>query len=120
MAKNKAYSKVRLKNALKKIKPEDLDEFRFHMNAGSSVIEISKRFQLSYAYATILFLEFSVHEKRYQKVMGSKTEPYYHTEDGYQIPEYRIQDLKNQELKIYKRLEDGKDERTLYRDNGEE
>lgn len=120
MGNNKKYSKFIAKRALSKIPYSEVENLCFLIRSGSTIVDISKKFNISYKYASTLFLKYSIQEKKYQKVIGSKTEPYYQREDDYQLPQYTAKSLKGVELRMYKRLEDGKDERTLYRDNGEE
>lgn len=118
--KNSAYSKFIVKRALSKIPYNEVEELCFLVRTGSTIVDISKRFNICYKYAAALFLNYSIDEKKYQKVIGSKTEAYYPTEDSYEIPKYDAKSLKGVELRMYKRLQDGENERNLYRNNGKE
>lgn len=90
-----------------------------YVRAGNTIADIVRIFDISEQYASVLFLEFTVTEKRYIPVLGRKDQPYYEGDPPTDLPTYSVDDLEGSELLILKKIKNGKNERDLYGDNGE-
>lgn len=113
------YTQKTLDNIYKKLSVHKIYKIRMYVRAGHTIADIVRIFDISEQYASVLFLEFTVTEKRYISVLGHKDQPYYEGDPPAELPTYDVKDLEGQELLILKWFEDGTYEGPLHGDNGE-
>jgi hypothetical protein len=113
------YTQKTLDNIYSKLSVAKIYKIRACIKAGHTIADIVNTFKISQQYASVLFLEFTVTEKRHISVLGHKDESYYEGDPPTELPTYSTKDLEGQELLILKWFEDGTYEGPLHGDNGE-
>lgn len=113
------YTQKTLDNIYSKLSTAKIYKIRACVRAGHTIADIVSAFKISQQHASVLFLEFTITEKRRISVLGHKDQSYHEGDPPMELPTYSVKDLEGQELLILKWFEDGTYEGDLYRDNGE-
>lgn len=113
------YTQKTLDNIYSKFSVAKIYKIRACVKAGHTIADIVSAFKISQQYASVLFLEFTITEKRHIPVLGHKDIAYHEGDPPTELPTYSVKDLEGQELLILKWFEDGTYEGPLHGDNGE-
>ena len=112
------YTQKTLDNIYKKLPITKIYKIRMYVRAGNTIADIVRIFDISEQYASVLFLEFTITEKRHISVLGRKDIPYYEGDPPTEFPTYSVKDLKGPELLILKKIRNGKNEGDLHGSDG--
>jgi len=108
------YPKAYITRVLNSIPGSQLLTMKDCVQIGYTPSKLIKDFRVKETWAEIVYEVYRIPDKgSIQKPMGSKTEPYYKMESDMIIPEYRLEDLTGDELKIANGTY-GKNERYLH------
>ena len=113
------YSHEQILNALRYLtcNKKPLAPIRKFIKSGIRYDEFIEVYRLPEEVAKVLYVMYSHNEFDRPVYFGHKNEPYYEGEYPSEMPDYKIEDLSGEELLILKSLENGKNERDLYRSN---
>lgn len=108
------YPKAYVTRVLNSIPESQLLTMKACVQIGYTPSKLIREFRILESWAEIVYNLYRIPEKGpIEHRLGSKTEPYYQKESDMIIPEYRLEDLKGDELKIANGTY-GKDETSLH------
>lgn len=108
------YDKRYITKVLNSIPDHKLRRMKSCIRIGYTKEQIMKEFKIIESFADIVYDKYIIPEIHpVEARLGSKTEPYYKKESDMIIPEYKLEDLTGDELKIANK-DYGEDETSLH------
>jgi hypothetical protein len=99
------YPKAYVTRVLNSIPGSQLLTMKHCVQIGYTPSKLIKEFRVKESWAQIVYFLYKIPEKGpIEHRLGSKTEPYYEKESDMIIPEYKLEDLTGDELKMSEKL----------------